>query len=197
MSESPFGYSLCRNDRCDFILGLDLPHGSQHPSEGDKFYPRVTKRLFESLKVRTCQFLILITDGLDVSFVYDNIPYAVDSIPVDSTFDIHLVNNTDSVLSIAISCRCKSASNVSYESIIIQTKSDEEPIVLVPGESIIIPSPFVRKENYFVYHINIYGSPHFFILQDKPGDERYFIANAENKFDLSTVKRYYYVTNEK
>ena len=175
----PF-YTLLKNKAIDFFKGL-LSLETKDETKSAVHY----------------QGQIDYIDGLKVSFVYDSIPYMIDSIPVDSTFDIHLVNNTDSVLSIAISCRCKSAYNTPFESYIIHKKPNEEPIVLVPGESILIPSPFVRKENYFVYHINIYGSPHFFVLQDKPDDERYFITNTENEFDLSTVKRYYYVTNEK
>lgn len=135
--------------------------------------------------------------GIECSFICNSQPYSsIETIPINSRFDITVNNKTDSVMCIVIACIRKIADNLDLETNIISTIGEKDTIILTPGESITIPSPFVRTSGFFRYYFNLYAGPTTFMLKLNPNDDKYFIVYTENPEELNCIERYYYEDNE-
>ena len=133
--------------------------------------------------------------GLEVSFIScdSNKVYSIP--PINIAFDIQIVNHTDSIMYAVVACKSRKSKMDSAKPTIVRSKPDGDPIVLVPGETVTIPSPWRLKNNFSGFHLSIFGSSRFFDLKYK--DDSSFWAYADNVIELPYIKRYYYYTNEK
>ena len=141
-----------------------------------------------------------IKDGLDVNFYCDGKDYpSFSSIPANKKFDIIITNTSQSVNVYSILFSYKTKADNYFSSVIIDSETsnsslDYNPILLVPGETVTIPSTFRRLDGYFPYRLNIYGSTEFFILKKDSRDSGKIEVYSDEEFvnKQNTVERYYF-----
>ena len=130
----------------------------------------------------------------DCSFVCNNMYYkTIKDIPHNLPFGVQIVNKTDSVLYFSMAIKWESLD--STETQFLPNINKEKPLILVPGESKIVKSPFIIRDNY-VCHIDIFGSRDFFVLEKNPEENTEYEYLGINTEGTCEIKKYYYGTSE-
>jgi len=135
------------------------------------------------------------TDGLSVVFLCNKQSFSSFlSLPVETPFSLCLTNTSSSILEYSIVFQYRTADTTPYKSIIIDTQEDSTPILLVPGESVVLPLDFIRPQGYLDYSLNIFGGTDFFLLQiDSISSKTVHVVSNINNV---CVNRFYFETNE-
>lgn len=135
------------------------------------------------------------SDGLSVIYLCDNKSFpSFVSIPTETPFSLCLTNTTNSILEYSIIFQYRTVDSMSYKSIIIDTQEDGSPIILVPGESVILPFDLIRPQGYLDYSLNIFGGSDFFLLQVDPSSSK--TVHVVSNTNEVNVNRFYFETNE-
>lgn len=135
------------------------------------------------------------SEGLSVAFLCDGKVFpSFESIPVEAPFSICLTNTSNSILAYSLIFQYRRSDTMPYQSIIVDTQKDSLPIILVPGESVVLPSDIIRPRGYLDYSLNIFGGSDFFLLQLAPDSPKtvHVVSDTNN----ISVNRFYFETNE-
>lgn len=136
-----------------------------------------------------------VSDGLFVQFECKGQIYSsFASIPYEEPCKILMTNKTDSVMVYSLVFQYKTKESNSLRNVVVDQMPDEAAIILVPGESVILPLPFIRPRGYLVYYLNVYGGTDFFVLNIGSDTSISAEIYAENE-QLNTY-RYYYESYE-
>lgn len=131
-------------------------------------------------------------DSLDVVFRIGGKSFeTIEKTPfLNTSFEIELTNKTRFTKYYAIVCNWETDDNRHNEFKVIDGEKNA-PIILVPEESIIIPSPFIIRDGYFKCRINIFGANSFFRINYDPKNNS-IVTISDASLITESVERYFF-----
>ena len=144
-----------------------------HSNQGDNFIPDIATLSFVD------------TEG--------NRRSRIKVLPAQSLFDIEITNVSDSVMFYTVFCQWRNTDHQPLLTKIIAVDLDGQPLILAPGESVSVPSPFRKVDGFFEYYISLFGSTSPFAIDPlaSPKPEMCKVI-GENKMIDESVKRLFY-----